>query len=469
MKVLLRFKMARWMCVVPLVISILALGAACTPGAITPVPSTPTPVTVSIADDSPKVIPFFTTESDPEQLQVLQELITEYQAAHPGVEVDIIFASPASRGRRLLTALASGADLGIFEVEPALMPQWVNAGYLLPLEDVVQNIGVDDFVEGSLYRQNGNVYAIPYAISVYGLWIRKDLFEQAGIPIPENYDDLLTASRRLTRGDVYGIALPAGQNIASVNYFSIFLWQNNADYFTCNGNVAFGQPEALEAVKRWAALTAYAPPGYNTWGYGEQIESFLNGRVAMAIYGGRLGVQLHDTRPELMDKVTVIFPPVGEQPATLGVWSRFAIAASTKNQNEAKDFLQWLASGDRLLRYDMTLPGHMIPSLKSVRAQSLDISDPYIAAHHDWLELFYGWSTSVRHPAMYMGAFGSEAAPPWAWEVFGTPGVIDTMLQQITLGADPESAWQDAVVQMESTVATWKSMHPEWSPSQCSP
>jgi ABC-type glycerol-3-phosphate transport system substrate-binding protein len=455
------------MCLILLVILILSGSVACAPGASTADSTTPLPATPVPTEQGQKVIPFFTTESDPEQLAVLQELIAEYQAVHPDVEVNIVFASPASRGRRLLTALASGAEIGIFEVEPALMPQWVEAGYILPLDDVVETIGADDFVEGSLYRQDGNIYAIPYAISVYGLWVRKDLFERAGLAVPETYEDLLTASRLLTREGMYGIALPAGQNIASVNYFSIFLWQNHADYFTCSGDVAFGQPESLEAVKRWAALTQYAPPGYNTWGYGEQIDSFLNGRVAMAVYGGRLGVQLHDTRPELEDKVTVILPPFGEQPVTLGIWSRFAIAASTKSKEEAKDFLQWLVSGDRLLRYDMSLPGHMIPALNSVRAESLKSSDPYITMHHDWLGSFYEWSAVAKHPAMQMGASGSRSAPPWAWEVFGTPGVVDTMLQQIALGAEPETAWQDAVAQMESTVAAWKSMHPEWQPPVC--
>ena len=466
MKSILLSKMTGRICRILLVILILVVGTGCAPATPAMVPST---AVAAGSADTLKVIPFFTTESDPGQLRVLQELILEYQDSHPGVEVDIVLASPASRGRRLLTALASGADLGIFEVEPALMPQWVDAGYILPLDDVAQNIGVNDFVEGSLYRQNGNVYAIPYAISVYGLWVREDLLKQAGIPLPQTYDDLLKASQRLARGDMYGIALPAGQNIASVNYFSIFLWQNNGDYFTCNGDVAFGQPEALEAVKRWAALTQYAPPGYNTWGYSEQIDSFLNGRVAIAVYGGRLGIQLHNMRPELMDKVTVIFPPFGEQRVTLGVWSRFAIAASTKNKDEAKNFLQWLASGDRLLRYDMTLPGHMIPSLNTVRTEALNSPDPYVALHRDWIESFYEWSTLTKHPAMAMGSSGSGSAPPWAWEIFGTPGVVDTMLQQIALGKDPESAWQDAVRQMDSTVATWKSNHPEWSPGQCSP
>jgi multiple sugar transport system substrate-binding protein len=433
----------------------------------------PEPSTSNDPNSSINIIPFFTTESDPNQLTVLRELINEYQQNNPNVEVDIVLASPASRGRRLLTALASGADLGIFEIEPTLMTEWVNAGYLLPLNDVVDNIGPNDFVEGSLFRQNGNVYAVPYAVSVYGLWVRKDLFDQAGLPLPTDYDEVLNAAKVLTRGETYGIALPAGQNIATVNYFSTFLWQNGGDYFTCDGRVAFGEPQALEAIRRWQAMTKYAPPGFTTWGYPEQIEAFVNGRVAMAMYAGRLGVQLEETHPELADKVTVIFPPWGNQKVTLGVWSRFAIASGTKNKAEARAFLQWLVSGDRLLHYDSVLPGHMIPPLESVRTEALNSSSAYSQKHADWIQSFYGWSAFINHPAMNMGSVSngqfkrSDIAPPWAWEVFGTPGIVDTMLQDIANGKDSEQAWHEAVTKMEQAVETWKSMHANWKPAGC--
>ncbi|RJP46688.1 MAG: sugar ABC transporter substrate-binding protein [Anaerolineaceae bacterium] len=447
--------------------------ASCAPVVTSPLPTPTAPVSVSTDSSSPKIIPFFTTESDPNQLAILQTLIVKYQSQRPNVEVDIVMASPASRGRRLISALASGADLGIFEVEPTLMPQWVESGYLLPLNDIVANIGEDDFVAGSLYAQNGQVYAVPYAVSVYGLWVRKDLLEQAGLPIPTTYEEVLNAARVLTQGDMYGIALPAGQNIATVNYFSIFLWQNGGDYFTCDGELAFGQPQALQAVKRWAELAQYAPFGYSTWSYREQIDAFLNQRVAMSMYGGRLGVQLEETHPELSDKVTVIFPPFGDIKVTLGVRNRFAIAKGTKNQQEAKDFLQWLVSGDQLLDYDLTVPGHMIPPLKSVREKALVSPDPFSSSHPDWIHSFYDWSAYANHPAMNMGSVAngqfqrSDVVPPWAWEVFGTPGIVDTMLQDIANGKIPDQAWQEAVTKMEQAVATWKSMHPAWKSEGC--
>ena len=458
---------------VALIVLLLTLLSSCLSQTDLPPQTPPTVDSASIDSSSPKIIPFFTTESDPDQLTVLQALIVEYQTLNPGIEVDIIIASPASRGTRLLTSLASGADLGIFEIEPALMSQWADAGYLLPLDDVIASIGTTDFVEGSLFQQNGTTYAVPYAVSVYGLWVRTDLFEQAGLPLPTTYDQVLTSAKILTNSQTYGIALPAGQNIATVNYFSTFLWQNGGDYFTCDGDVSFGEPQALEAVRRWQALTQYAPPGFTTWGFPEQIDAFVNGRVAMTMYAGRLGVQLEETHPDLEDNVTVIFPPWGEQKVTLGVWSRFAIASGTKNQTEAKAFLQWLVSGDRLLRYDSVLPGHMIPPLNSVREAALANPTAYTQKHADWIKSFYEWSAFTNHPAMNMGSMDdnqfhrSNVTPPWAWEVFGTPGIVDTMLQGVANGNNPERSWQEAVNEMENTVESWKSMHPQWESEGC--
>jgi len=442
--------------------------------ALTPT-AQPTPLLATTsARDAPLVIPFFTTESDPRQLALLQDLIKEYQRLNPNVEVDIVIASPASRGRRLLTALASGADLGIFEIEPTLILNWVSAGYLLPLDDLARDMGENDFVEGSLFKSGGHVYALPYAVSVYGLWVRTDLLQAAGLAVPQSYEDVLAAAKTLTHDGVYGIALPGGQNIATLNYFSTFLWQNGGDYFSCEGRVEFGQPAALEAVRRWKALSQYAPPGFTTWDYREQIDAYLKGQVAMTMYAGRLGVQLEESNPDLADRTTVIFPPWGQVKVTLGVWSRFAIAAGTRHQKEAKDFLRWLLSGDRLYRYDAALPGHMIPPLRSVLAMPPDGQSSYVQRHHDWIQAFYDWVPYTNHPAMNMGSIRegrferSDVVPPWTQEVLGAPGIIDAMLQEISLkGREPEAAWQDAVRKMEQATNAWKAAHADWSPSTC--
>lgn len=45
---------------------------------------------------------------------------------------------------RQLTALASGADLGIFEIEPTLISQWIDAGGSIPAFGSGSALGVGD-------------------------------------------------------------------------------------------------------------------------------------------------------------------------------------------------------------------------------------------------------------------------------------------------------------------------------------
>ncbi len=199
------------------------------------------------------------------------------------------------------------------------MTDWVEAGYLTPLTDIVDNIGRNDYVAGSLFEHAGrDVTQCRTPPAFMGCGCVRIFSPSYDLPMPETYEEILEIAETVTDGQMYGIALPAGQNIASVNYFSTLLWQNGADYFTCDGEVAFGSPLALDAVEKWAALLKYAPPGVVTWGYGEQIEAFLRGRVAMAMYAGRLGVNLMEQAPELEDNVAVIFPAWGPTTGHVG-------------------------------------------------------------------------------------------------------------------------------------------------------
>ena len=116
----------------------------------------------------------------------------------------------------------------------------------------------------------------------------------------------------------------------------------------------------------------------------------------------------------------------------------------------------------------------MIPPLESVREKSLEYDLPYVNQHQDWLNSFYDWVPYTNHPAMNMGSVRdgrfqrSDNVPPWSSVVFDSPGIVDTMLQQITLGGrDPKEAWREAVDKMETAVSEWQAIHAEWIPPNC--
>ena len=424
---------------------------------------------LSAQDEAPVVLTVFTTEADPPQLAALTEIIDAYHEMHPNVFIDVVTGTPSTRGDRTRVLVTSGSDAGIFELEPAFAAEWAEAGFLLPLDDVVESIGgVDAYVPGSLFMHNGSVYGLPYATSVYGLWYRSDLLEEAGLEVPTNYDELVAAAEALTKPDegLYGLSMPGATN-SSVSYFSTLMWQNCVDYYTPDGELTFNSPEALEAVERWTALSQYAPPGFESWSWGDQITAFITGRAAMSMYAGRLGARMPEQAPQLED-ISELAPlpwsyTDGGPYVTYGNWSRIAISANTANPEAAKAFLGYFLSGERLAAYDATVPGHMVPPLEDVGNMIESMDNEFTRNHSDWLDFFNSNAQYINHPANNMGSvvgctftpqFGG---PPWGGAIFSSGGVIDMMLQNIYLGEkSPEEAWGDAVAEMEAIQAEWE-------------
>ncbi len=434
-------------------------------------------VEAPIDETGPRTLTFFTTEADPPQLEILGEIIDEYNEMHPDVFIDVVTGTPATRGNRITTLLAAGADAGIFELEAAFTNEWAEAGYLLPLTDVFENIGgVDEYVPGSYFEKDGEVYGLPYATSVYGLWYRTDLFEEAGLDVPTNYAEVLAAAEALTdpAAGTYGISIPGSTN-ASVNFFSTFLWQNCLDYYTPEGELTFDDPAALEAVEKWVALTEYAPPGFESYSWGDQVTAFITGNAAMSVYAGRLGVNMSDKNPELEPVSDIMKLPwqYGDDGAyvTYGSWSRMAISAGTKYPETAKDFLQFMLSGDRLARYDATVIGHMVPPTKEVAAMLESWDSDYANNHSDWLAFFNENAEFTNHPANNMGSVvgctfdKQDYGPPWGGPIFSRGGIIDIMFQNIYVGgASVEDAHQEAIGLMKEAQDEWLADHPDWTP-----
>ena len=426
-------------------------------------------------ESGPRTLTLFTTEADPPQLEALGEIIDEYHAMHPDVFIDVVTGTPSTRGERIATLLAAGADAGIFEMEAAFANDWADAGYLLPLDDVFETIGGEaEYVPGSYFQKNGSVFGLPYATSVYGLWIRTDLFEEAGLQPPTNYDELVAVAAALTdpsKGQ-YGLALPGATN-ASVAYFSTFLWNNCLDFYSPAGELRFGEPEVLEAVEKWTALSQYVPPGFENWGFGDQITAYVTGQAAMSMYAGRLGVRMPDQAPQLEPISTLVRIPWsytdGSDYVTYGSWSRFAIAANTAYPETAQDFLAFFLSGDRLARYDATVLGHMVPPTNEVAALVENWDSEYAQNHSDWLAFFNESAAYTNHPANNMGSMQGcsfvkqNYNVPWGGSIFSSGGVIDLMLQEIYINdTDPETAWQDAVAEMQQVQDEWLAEHPDW-------
>ena len=421
-----------------------------------------------------KIVPFLTAESSPESVQQMLELIAEFEEQNPDIGIELQLMSNDIRAARIINAVSVGDELGIFEIERRLVPDFTQAGYLLPLDSIVEEIGEDQFIPGSLlyWPFDGHLYQFTSDLSAGTLYWRRDLFEEAGLAEPDSYERLLEASERLHGQDgVSGNAFEASNN-GGVQRFVTFLWQNCGDFYTKEGALAFDREGSRQAVEDYAALNQYTPSGSHSWGNLDPINSYVAGRVAMALFPGRLGYQVATNAPDIA-KVTgnreARVARGGEGPRVVyGAVTSYAIGSTVRHPEEAKKFLTFLFTGDRLLRYAMGVPGHIAPAIKSVQAQLLEQDDPYITEYRDWVETILEATTYFNAEAQNMGSitedcrFEKSLVPmPWSSRVMGQSPITSTMFQRIQLQDVPvDEAYAEAVEAFRTEMEAWKKENP---------
>src|SRR5919106_3332702 len=421
-----------------------------------------------------KIVPFLTAESSPEAVQQILELIAAFEEQNPDIGIELQLMSNDIRAARIINSVAVGDELGIFEIERRLVPDFTQAGYLLPLDSIVENIGEDKFIPGSLlyWPFDGHLYQFTSDLSAGTLYWRKDLFEEAGLAEPDSYERLLEASERLHGQDgVSGNAFEASNN-GGVQRFVTFLWQNCGDFYTKEGDLAFDREGTRQAVEDYAALNQYAPSGSHSWGNLDPINSYAAGRVGMALFPGRLGYQIATNAPDIAEVTGNREARVargGEGPRVVyGAVTSYAIGSNVRHPEEAKKFLEYLFTGDQLLQYAMGVPGHIAPAIKSVQAQMLEQDNPYIKEHRDWVETILEATTYFNAEAQNMGSITDECAfekslvpMPWSSRVMGQAPVTSTMFQTIQLEGTPvDEAYADAVEIFRDEMEAWKSENP---------
>jgi multiple sugar transport system substrate-binding protein len=283
---------------------------------------------------------------------------------------------------------------------------------------------------------------------------------------------MLAVARGASKMGLYGVALPVGTPTAVEYALPAFIYAQGGDYFDPHGNVIFDSPAVLQAIENYVELLQYAPPGNTTWSFPQLIMAYLSGRVTMVGYPGRVGVNLAGKAPQLIPDTTVIFPPLGPQHVAQWRWSYLGIDKKTKHPDIALEFVRFMFTKYGV-QYADSVPGQLIPSVKSVRDSWLKTStNAYMKAHHGWVKtladgLPYGYDISLAMGSMASGKLKltNNPPPPWGGRTFGVNGVDGQMIARIKLsGESPKAAQKWATQQLQKTVAAWKAEHPHWRP-----
>lgn len=396
----------------------------------------PQPAAKSAPSKETVTIRFFTGEDDPPQIKVYKDIIAEYEKAHPNVTISV---SPAPDDilQKLTAAIAAKTAPEFSTLVEAEIMELAARGFLQPVDDVVREIGPEDFKPNSLYTIRGKVYNLPYAGGGYGqVWYRTDLFEKAGLQPSTTWDEWKTAAQQLTKDGVYGFTTP-GHKGGSLNVFiSQLIWSSGGTFFDEKLNVAIdgkSHDAIRQALEFYKEMTAFAPPGWQQYDWDGTIDSFLSKKAAMIFYAGRPLGRAADSVPDLVP-VMKAFPLPKSRAGYVGHYDHYDSYAAFKKEfgshdpETTLDFIKFLISGDNAVNFLHTVPGHLSPPLFSIEENPKFWEHPLMKSHRDSVELVFrpggiyylneaGAKPNAQGIMETVGIFNLYAGPPTARSV----------------------------------------------------
>lgn len=193
---------------------------------------------------------------DPSQLEVEQAAIAEFEAANPGVRVEMQAMPPGDYWPKLSSMAASGDLPDVFAMSSGFVKEWGAAGNLADLTELVAATDMSGYYDSavSFGIVDGVQVAFPQNWVAPVLYYNKDMFDAAGIAYPSadwTWEDFREAARALTL-DEDGDGAPEvwGYSIYG-RYAHVEPWvfRNGGRYLNADETAIELNPEAVNALR----------------------------------------------------------------------------------------------------------------------------------------------------------------------------------------------------------------------------
>jgi sorbitol/mannitol transport system substrate-binding protein len=289
----------------------------------------------------------------------MQKMSRAFEKQFPGIKLEwVVLEENVLRGRLTTDIATNGGQFDILTIGNYEAPIWGKRGWLVRLDDdLPAAYELSDVLkpirDGLSFE--GRLYALPFYGESSFTFYRKDLFDKAGLKMPEQptYSDIARFAKALhdPQKGVYGICLRGkpgwGENVA---FISTLVHAFGGRWFDERWNPQFSSPEWKEAISYYVDLVRnYGPPGASSNGHNECRALMATGKCAMWIDATvAAGYMYNPNESKIANKIAFARAPVGKAPAgAQWLWSwALAVPMSSKHPREAKQFIQWATSKD---------------------------------------------------------------------------------------------------------------------------
>ncbi len=285
--------------------------------------------------------------------------LTDDFTAKTGHEVEWVTLEENVLRQRVTTDITTkGGQFDIMTIGMYETPIWGANGWLVPLDDLSEEYDVDDILpamRGGLSHE-GTLYAAPFYGESSMIMYRTDLFEAAGIDMPESptWEFIRDAAAKITDKDneLYGICLRGKAGWGEGGAFITAMSNSfGARWFDENWTPQFDTQAWNDTLTFFNDMMQESgPAGFSTNGFNENLSLFQQGKCGMwidATVAASFVTNPNDS--EVADKVGFALAPHKDGIEKNGNWLwawALGIPAGTQNVDAAKQFIEWATSKD---------------------------------------------------------------------------------------------------------------------------
>lgn len=292
---------------------------------------------------------------------LMRKLFDQYQAANPGIKVEIETGGATSELQRqyLSTTLnAKDSAIDIYMIDIVNPAQYFSAGWLEPLDAYVGGAAaLKPYlpVYGSANVVDGKVAAMPAFADAMFMYYRKDLLEKYGVKEPKTWDELVAGAKKVQAGEkasnpnLQGLSIQGAPIEGAVCTFLLPYWSQGKAFNDANGKLTLDKSAAVQGMDMWLKMVDEGVMKKNIAEVTTPVtvNEFKAGQAVFAINWGFAWDRFKDDADsQVKGKVGVIPLPAmtgGKSATCVGGW-QWAVSAFSKNKAAAANLVKFLSA-----------------------------------------------------------------------------------------------------------------------------
>jgi multiple sugar transport system substrate-binding protein len=302
-------------------------------------------------------------KSSADEGEALTQALLGFNPQYPNIQIDY---QPIAGDYRtvMITKISSGEVPDLFYVNADYAAEWIDQGFLLPLDDYIAQSGFDtsQFFEGyaSIFKgKDGKTYGFPKDGNTIAMAYNSDIVTAP----PKTMDELVSQAEALKgKNDLTApICLNPGLDRGLA-----FLYAQGGELLTADGTASAIDTDASKSAVQWYLDLFKNGLGMTAadMGSGWCGEALGKKQSAMTFEGGWVDPFMTSTYPDV--KYAWAEMPTGSSgsPVTISYTVSYSIGADSKNKDQAFVLLTYLTGPDGMAKW--TAGGVALPSRKDV-------------------------------------------------------------------------------------------------------